>query len=61
MNGSISLWDWRESEQLMTIDKVKNTETYQPIHFGMKDGLIQEILFLQDDGFMLRYDFKVQN
>jgi hypothetical protein len=25
MNGSISLWDWRESEQLMTINNVKNT------------------------------------
>jgi hypothetical protein len=57
MNGSISLWDWRESEQLMTISKVKNTETYQPIHFGLKEGSITDIYFLQDNGELLKYDF----
>jgi len=57
MNGSISLWDWRESEQIMSMKNVKNHQTYQPIHFGMREGTITDILFLQDDGSLLRYDF----
>ena len=57
MNGSLSLWDWRESEHLMSIENVKNNETYQPVHFGMKEGTITDILFLQDDGLLLKYDF----
>ena len=44
----------------MTIDKVKNQETYQPIHFGMRDGLSTDILFLQDNGCLLKYDFSKQ-
>ena len=34
----------------MTINNVKNQDVYQPIHFGMKDGTITDILFLQDNG-----------
>lgn len=45
----------------MTIDNVKNMETYQPIHFGMKEGTITDVLFLQDNGYLLKYDFTKPN
>ena len=36
---------------------MKNKETFQPIHFGLRDGTVTDILFLQDNGLLLRYDF----
>ena len=27
------------------------------MHFGLKDGTISDILFLQDNGMVLKYDF----
>jgi WD40 repeat protein len=56
MNGTVSLWDWRESEQVACITGVKNIETYQPINFGLKNGNIRDILFFQDNGFIMKYD-----
>jgi hypothetical protein len=45
----------------MTIEGVNNRETYQPIHFGMREGTTTDILFLQDNGMLLKYDFnKIQ-
>ena len=41
----------------MTIEGVKNHETYQPVHFGLRDGTTTDILFLQDNGMILKYDF----
>lgn len=31
-------------------------ETYQPVHFGMKNGNIRDIYFLQDNGYILKYE-----
>lgn len=56
MNGSLSLWDWRQSEQVAVIEGVKNQETYQPIHFGMRNGNIRDIFFFQDNGHILKYE-----
>lgn len=41
---------------MAVISGIKNLETYQPIHFGMKNGSIRDILFFQDNGFILKYE-----
>jgi hypothetical protein len=38
------------------IDGVKNFETYQPIHFGMKNGNIRDVYFFQDNGYIMKYE-----
>jgi WD40 repeat protein len=60
MNGSISLWDWRESEQVAVVENVKNLDTYQQAHFGMRNGNIHDIYFFQDNGFILKYEILKQ-
>jgi len=37
------------------IEGVKNTETYQPVHFGIRNGNIRDIYFFQDNGYILKY------
>lgn len=56
MNGSITLWDWRESEAVAVVEGVKNLESYQPVHFGMRNGSIRDIYFFQDNGYILKYE-----
>ena len=56
MNGSISLWDWRESERLGVITGVRNQRSYQPVYFGLKGGNVRDIYFFQDDGYIMKYE-----
>ena len=55
MNGTISVWDWRESERLAVIDGVRNHQSYQPVYFGEKGGNLRDIYFFQDDGYIMKY------
>jgi hypothetical protein len=38
------------------VEGVKNTETYQPVHFGMRNGNLRDIYFFQDNGYILKYE-----
>lgn len=56
MNGCLSLWDWRESEVIQKIENIKNTNNYQYIYFGHKQGCIESLLFLEEDGHLMKHD-----
>jgi uncharacterized protein YrrD len=38
------------------VEGVKNTETFQPINFGMRNGSIKDIYFFQDNGYIMKYE-----
>ena len=61
MNGSIAVWDWKRSNKVATIPKVKNYETYQSVFFSKKNGDLKGLIFLDDDGNLLEYDLITEN
>lgn len=49
MNGRISLWDWRESEEKMIWEGLENYESFQMPYFAMIEGKTRKGVFLDDN------------
>jgi WD40 repeat protein len=46
LDGRICMWDWRDSTEILSLDKISNREVYQSTYFGTVNGKTKNILFL---------------